>query len=156
MASRPVGHSHRRHHPEHRQETPRATAAVRALDVIRTPHRSMDLLVGRTKVQMSLQEPAVDLPPLGGDERLQLAVRHPPRLRGAQPRHQLGELLLRRRERLFIDDRLCFHALGASRVARIRLDNAYVPRDDPQFIFSARASSGIHRTTSSSEKIRTR
>ena len=113
VAARPIGHSHRRHQPEHRQETARPTAVVRALDVIHAPHRSLDLLVGCTQVQMPLQEPAVDLPPLGGDERLQLAVRHPQRLRGCQPRHQLGELLLRGSERLLKGDRLCFHALGA-------------------------------------------
>src|SRR5664279_2950597 len=62
---------------------------------------------------MPLQESAVDLPPLGGDERLQLAVRHPPRLLGTQPRYQPSELLLRHPERLLIDNRLCFHALGA-------------------------------------------
>jgi hypothetical protein len=47
------------------------------------------------------------------------------------------------------------HALGPSRVARVRLDNAYVPRDDPQFTFPARSSSCIHATTASPEKIRT-
>jgi len=113
VAARPVGHSHGRHQPDYRQERASAAAVVRALDFVGAPHRRLDLLLGGAQIQMPLQEPALDLSPLGGDQRLQLAVRHPPRLLGAQPRHQLGELRLCGHERLLNRDRLCFHALGA-------------------------------------------
>src|SRR5260370_158702 len=91
-ARRPVGHPRHRDLPEHRRERPvMIPFRPRARDAVRTPHRITALLAGGKQVQVTLVQPAQQLPTPRRELVLQFRMRHLRRLRAGQPR--LGLLI---------------------------------------------------------------